>query len=252
MTANTNPTNPAGPAGGDIFARWGVWIAIATLAVTSIGLIIAIVAIWVGGNSSTNARIDAIYPSMQHQSDLIQQQTELVDKQTHDLDTIQATLTAAQAAITAAANQNTDLTKQMVSLQERQAALLTRQEDQITNIQDIKKAINDMSSNLTSRLDQLQNRIDKINFPLPVRKTDFFEGSYVFASPKILEKFGSEFKEFGATSVIFNLDGARESNRSMEGNPGQGQLFLVNKGSDCGQGIDESVGTRAPLVVFCA
>jgi hypothetical protein len=245
MTANTNPTNPAGPAGGDIFARWGVWIAIATLAVTSIGLIIAIVAIWVGGNSSTNARIDAIYPSMQHQSDLIQQQTELVDKQTHDLDTIQAKLTATQAAITAAANQNTDLTKQIVSLQERQAALLTRQEDQITNIQDIKKAINDMSSNLTSRLDQLQNRIDKINFPLPVRKTDFFEGSYVFASPKILEKFGSEFKEFGATSVIFNLDEPEAPEKAIAAwkeIPDKDSFFLLTKDQTAGKALMKAWG----------
>ena len=203
MAINTNPTGAAGPSDGDIWAKRGVWVAIVALAV-------ALVATWISGIFSTNGRIDALYPT-------ILQQTKDIGSVASDLRAAGEKIGAVEASLTAAAAQNVETTKRLADLQEKQAALLAKQEDQITNIQDIKKAVNDMSNNMSSRLDQLQGRIDRISSPLPIRKMDFIQGSYVFASPKLLEQFGPQFKEFGAASVTsLNLDEPEAAQKAIE------------------------------------
>jgi chromosome segregation ATPase len=183
----TKPPNAPGSPAGDFWAKSGVWIALAALAV-------ALVATWLSGIFSTNGRIDAIYPT-------ILQQTKDIGSIASDLHVVGEKIAAAQASLTAAVAQNADLAQRLVDLQEKQAAMLARQEDQAANVQEIKKAVNDLSANVSSRFDQLQGKLEKINSPSPIRKTEFLEGSYVFGSSELSEKYRSQLKDFGVEAV---------------------------------------------------
>jgi len=226
MVLNTKSTSDAGgPSGGDIWAKWGVWIGMAALAV-------ALIATWLSGLFSTNGRIDALYPT-------ILQQTKDMGSIESELHVAGEKITTAQVSLTAAAAQNAELAKGLADLQEKQVALLAKQEDQVANIQDIKKSINDMSSNIASRLDQLQGRMDRISVPLPIKKTDFLEGSYVFASPKLLDQFGPEIKASGVASVTsLNLDEPDSADKAIEAwksLPYRNSFLWLTKDQDAGK-----------------
>ena len=221
MTVNTNPTSGAGPAGGDFWAKWGVWVAIA-------GLAVAVVAGWLAGFLGTNGRIDALYPT-------IVEQTKAVDSIASDLRMGEVKIDAAQAQITAAAAQNAELAKKLADFQEEQAAMIARQEDQVQNIKDIKQAIGDLSTSMSSRFDQLQGRVDKINSTLPIKKTGLIEGSYVFASPELSDKYMTQLKEAGVASVrALNFDDPNTSSKIYEAwkeipSTSKGNFFWLTK-----------------------
>jgi len=186
MSTDTSPIRD-GPSRGDFWAKWGVWVGIAALAV-------AVAVAWLTGFLGTNGRIDALYPT-------ILQQTKDISSIALDLHDAGAKIAAAQTQITAAAEQNTKLTKKLADLTEKQAVMLAKQDDQVATIQEIKKSVNDLSNNMASRLERIEGRIEQISTPLPLRKTDFLKGSYVFGPQKLLGDYGSQFKEFGAAGI---------------------------------------------------
>ena len=146
----------------------------------------------------------------------IVEQTKAVDSIASDLRMGEVKIDAAQAQITAAAAQNAELAKKLADFQEEQAAMIARQEDQVQNIKDIKQAIGDLSTSMSSRFDQLQGRVDKINSTLPIKKTGLIEGSYVFASPELSDKYMTQLKEAGVASVrALNFDDPNTSAKSM-------------------------------------
>jgi chromosome segregation ATPase len=219
MTVNTNPTSNAGPAGGDFWAKWGVWVGIGALGV-------AVAALWLSGIFATNGRIDALYPT-------ILQQTKDIDSIGGKIETAGAKIDTAQAGIAAAAAQNAELAKKLAALQEKQAAMIAKQEDQVQNVKDIKQAVGDLSNNITARFDQLQGRFDKINSTLPFKKTGLIEGSYVFASPELSDKYMTQLKEAGVASIrALNLDDPNTSSKIFDAwkeIPGRGNFFWLTK-----------------------
>ena len=155
--------------------------------------------IWLAGLSSTNTRIDQIYPT-------ILQQTKDIARQTADISAFKSELTIASDKLTTVSAQNEELFKSIKGLADAQGGLITKQDALFGNVADIKSSIMNLVSDVGAQHDQLIRIDDKLNKPAPgapQKKTELFQGGYVFAS----KEYTSALKDtFGAGVDIVPLD----------------------------------------------
>jgi hypothetical protein len=210
---------------------WGLWAAVGALAV-------AIAAIWFAEKASTNSRIDQIYP-------LIVQQTKDIDGISSQLQLSSGKIEAAEGKITAAAARVETISNQLSDLTQKQAGLIARQEDQTTNIQEIKKAIFDLSSSVSTQLNNMQEKINS-SPRLPLRKTEFLSGSFVFAPEDVSKDWADAVKAAGVREVVdikHPADFAKILGSWKEQNYG-GNLIFLTKDADIAKSITKALGEQ--------
>ena len=139
------------------------WIGIGALAATMGG-------IWLAGLSSTNTRIDQIYPT-------ILQQTKDIAQQTADISAFKSELKIASDKLTTVSAQNEELFKSIKGLADAQGGLITKQDALVGNVADITSSIMSLVSDVSAQHDQLIRIDDKLNKPAPgapQKKTELF------------------------------------------------------------------------------